>query len=349
MFRIAPPQREFRWIPGSAVVPVDERLRLQHNNDPYAVPSNVTQRTTPGNNPQTAAIGGVTEVPPVNVPRTSRMVQLQNLRTEREQLADIDRRFREMLLHDPSQWDLNGIETSYRNLQKSVTHKPLAGQIELRYPAIERYRQRKAQFDDFKRLTSETERRDAELLASGNSPFPGGGMLAGFSAGPEQFTVGSPAPQLSENVLFGDDSAMFAQTPADAADDSFSPLIPAESSGPFSGWADNGVASAAPSSPATGISPGTAGSTLAGGTRVDGRTRYVGAGVIQRAPGEAESGDYVLMTPSGRVLAHVKGTGDVSLEEYVGHSVGVHGRRYFKSDINSDYIEISGLETVKLQ
>ncbi|MCA9062095.1 MAG: hypothetical protein KDA96_03525 [Planctomycetaceae bacterium] len=333
MFRIEPPKREFRWIPGSAVVPVDERVRVQHNSDPYAVPSNV-ERRAPG--VATAqAEGGVTEVPPVSVPVTSRMVQLQNIRAERERLADIDRRFQEMLHREPSEWDLNTIESDYRSLQNSATHKPLAGQIELRFPAIQRYRQRKAEYDDFKRLTSETERKDSELLASGN--LSNQMAFAPFSAGPEQFAAAGMAPQLSDNILFGDDS-IIAQNPGPA------PPETAGVTGPSVSF--NGTTSAPFPLESAGTPDALAG---AGGGRIDGRSRYVGAGVIQKTPGSEGADHYVLMTPSGRVLAHVTGTGDVSLEDYVGKQVGVHGRRFFKREINSDYIEISGLETVRLQ
>ncbi len=34
MYQIKPPRREFRWVPGFGVVPVDEQLRQQHENDP---------------------------------------------------------------------------------------------------------------------------------------------------------------------------------------------------------------------------------------------------------------------------------------------------------------------------
>ena len=58
---------------------------------------------------------------------------------------------------------------------------------------------------------------------------------------------------------------------------------------------------------------------------------------------------YVLATPSGRVLAHVAPKGDVDLENHVGQSVGLYGSRMYRSDIKSDFIEVSGLEEVKIR
>ena len=161
MFQILPPKLEWRWIPGSGVVPVDEKRRRELDQDPYATPSNAARKNAPGvvANQQ----GGVSDVPAVSP--DSQLARLQQIRREQKELADADRQFREMITKDPAQWSLDQIESQYQRLQKSATYKPVAGQIDLRYPAIERYRQRQAEFLDFKRLTSQTEHRDAELLA----------------------------------------------------------------------------------------------------------------------------------------------------------------------------------------
>lgn len=171
MLKIAPPERERRWIPGSAVVPVDEKLRQKMNSDPYKVPANAARPSGPIVTPsqpmdsKTALNGGgVTNVPPIGP--SDQLVQLQEIRREQQQLADLDRRFREMILRDASQWDLDAIETEYRNLQQSATHKPVSGQIDMRFPAIERhYRRKLASLMELKQLTSQTEMRDAQLLA----------------------------------------------------------------------------------------------------------------------------------------------------------------------------------------
>ena len=41
MLKIYPPAREFRWVPGSAVVPLDSAKLQQRDNDPYLEPSNM--------------------------------------------------------------------------------------------------------------------------------------------------------------------------------------------------------------------------------------------------------------------------------------------------------------------
>ena len=174
MLKIAPPQRERRWIPGSAVVPVDEQKRLQMNADPYAVPGNAKRpegiAVTPTQTVDTkTAMNGVTDVP--SLAPSSQLAHLQNLRSEQKQLADIDRRFREMILGDCSQWNLEAIESEYRSLQDSATNKSIAGEIDMRYPAIEKYRRKLAKLLDLKQLTTQTESKDAELVGRHQSVF----------------------------------------------------------------------------------------------------------------------------------------------------------------------------------
>ena len=74
-------------------------------------------------------------------------------------------------------------------------------------------------------------------------------------------------------------------------------------------------------------------------------SRYIGAGIVQRLP----EGGYVLATAAGKKLAQIEGTESVALEEFVGKQVGLHGKRWFRDDIGSDFIEVSGLEPVRIR
>jgi hypothetical protein len=74
-------------------------------------------------------------------------------------------------------------------------------------------------------------------------------------------------------------------------------------------------------------------------------TRYIGAGIIQRMP----NGGYALTSPTGQKLAEIEGNESVLLEEFVGKQVGLHGKRWYREDIRSDYIEVSGLEPVRIR
>ena len=57
------------------------------------------------------------------------------------------------------------LEQDYRQLQTETAHREIAGQIESRFATLEKHRQIKAEYEEFLRLTTETSRRDAELLS----------------------------------------------------------------------------------------------------------------------------------------------------------------------------------------
>ena len=324
MLQIQPPVRERRWIPGSAVVPVDEQKRQQMNADPYAVPGNAKRPegaiVTPSQmlDPKTVMSGGVTDVPPIGP--SSQLAHLQQIRSEQQQLSEIDRRFRQMILQDASQWDLNAIEAEYRNLQQTLTHQPISGQIDMRYPAIERYLRRLSQLTDLKELTSQTEMRDSQLIARHQSA--GGFQPSSLaSAGPQSVMIPGEAPKLSEAF------EMFLHRDVSniASSDSTVPASASSTTEPLAAAGTSNVIT--PSSP---------------------QNRFIGAGIVQRAAdGESASG-FVLMTPSGRILADLKPTGNVRLEEFIGQQVGVQGSRWSEKE-KRDIIEVSSLEAVRIR
>ncbi|HQX53587.1 MAG TPA: SH3 domain-containing protein [Planctomycetaceae bacterium] len=331
MLQVAPPARERRWIPGSALVPIDPDQRAKMNADPYAVPPNAERPDGVQVYPSIAGIvpstEGVSDVPVVAP--SEALAAAQQKYSERQQLADIDRRFGEMLRQDSSTWNLDAIETEYHMLQQSVTQKSLSGTIDMRYPAIERYRRRLVQLTELRELTSQTERRDASLV--GRNPNASTSTIASaFSAanGPESVMIPGQTPQLadafeqyvqsnpqdrSEIVALREDS--------DAALDSTLDLgTPPQRNG------SDEQTVLIPNSP---------------------QNPYVGAGIVQRASGAQGSG-YILASPSGKVLAELKPKGNVSLDAWVGQQVGVQGTRFSEEEKN-DVIEVSALARVQLR
>jgi hypothetical protein len=288
MYKIAPPFRERRWIAGDAVVAVDETTRHAQDQDPFKLPSRLRQ-----NRSQVEAPVAVQPAP------SSRLQRIRQIRLEQRKLVEIDLRFRTMLRDNPAKWDLQSLEAEYNDLRSTATWRPVAGQIDLRFPAIDRYRQRKAQYDDFKRLTSETEQRDAELLAS---------QFGGRKSSEDAATT-FPEPL---NVAVANPQGSLLDVPG-ASLDGTGPTV------------RNGSPVATP-----GIQPG---------------GRYIGAGIVQRLP----DGGYVLTSSSGQKLAQIKGNDSVVLEEFVGKPVGLHGKRWYREDLGSDFIEVTGLEPVRIR
>lgn len=331
MLKVVPPSRERRWIPGAAVVPVDENLRRKQNADPYKVPGNAKLQdgvlVTPGQAKERTAIGGngVVDVPPPGP--SSQLQNLKSLRQEQQQLAEIDRRFREMILLDASRWDLDSIEQQYRSLQSASTHKPISGQIDMRYPAIERYRRRLLTLMEIKDVTTQTEMRDAQLLARHSPNGFGSPNSVVASVGPELMAPQGEPMELAaafDSFLNRDVSNIASREQSNPAVTSMtaesSPLV------------ENAAAA-----PAGVITPGSP------------QNRFVGAGIVQKVgEGEAGGSAYVLMAPSGKILADLKPTGNVRLEDFVGQQVGVQGSRWSEKE-KRDIIEVSALESVRIR
>ena len=334
MLQIAPPTRERRWIPGSALVPTDAEHRAQLNTDPYAVPGNAARPEGVQVFPSIAGIApttaGVTDLPVVAP--SDALSAAQQKQSERQQLADIDRRFGEMLRQDSTTWNLDAIESEYRMLQQSVSQKSLSGTIDMRYPAIERYRRRLAKLLELRQLTSQTEQRDAALVARSPHAFskPLAPALAA-AAGPESAMAAGQPTQLAqafEQYVQSDQpqsSEVAMSDPSGVVQDAATDI------GLSGSVTDN-----APPSSASVITPGSP------------QNRFIGAGIVQRAAEAGEGSGYVLMSPAGKVLADLKTNGNVSLDAYLGQQVGVQGTRFSEQE-KRDVIEVTALEQVQLR
>ncbi len=333
MLQIAPPLRERRWIPGSALVPIDAEQRSQLNTDPYAVPGNAVRPEGVQVFPSIAGIApttaGVTDLPVVAP--SAALSAAQQKQSERQQLADIDRRFGEMLHQDSTTWNLDAIEAEYKMLQQSVTQKSLSGTIDMRYPAIDRYRRRLAKFLELRQLTSQTEQRDAALVSRNPYSFSKPLAPALAAAGPESAIAAGQPTQLAqafEEYVQSDQnpsSEIALGNPPVAMPDAVTDNNPSGS-----------VADSFPPSSASVITPGSP------------QNRFIGAGIVQRAADSAQGSGYVLMSPAGKVLADLKTTGSVSLDTYLGQQVGVQGTRFSEKE-KRDVIEVSALEQVQLR
>ncbi len=334
MLQIAPPTRERRWIPGSALVPTDADHRAQLNADPYAVPGNAARpdgvQVFPSNAGIAPATAGVTNVP--IVAPSAALSAAQQKHSERQQLSDIDRRFGEMLRQDSSTWNLDAIETEYRMLQENVTQKSLAGTIDMRYPAIERYRRRLEKLAELRQLTSATEQRDASLVA--RSPYGFAKSLPPAltaAAGPESaMAAGQPAQLAQEFDLYVQSNP---DSSSDIAMSDPSVAFPDSESG--SNFGASGPGNNPSLTPGV-ITPGSP------------QNRFVGAGIVQRADDPAQGTGFVLMSPTGKVLADLRTTGNVSLDAYLGQQVGVQGTRFSEQE-KRDVIEVTSLEQVQIR
>lgn len=335
MYKISPPTREYRWISGRDILPLDQQALASRDSDPYAIPSDIIKQNEVAESERPAQDSPTAAPLPKYSPSKS-LARLKKIRQEKLALRELDREFRVMLLGHPSAWQLDLIEQKYLRLQETSTYAPLAGQIDLRYPAINRYRIRKAEFDDFQRLTSETEKRDAQLLASqygiptddtaatnteivSNQSVMNQPALAGAVTGPLSGSNELVIPEISIADSFN--SGVFA-TPNIESNVTSLPQVAIGNSAGESG------------------SPGPSATTAV-------KSQFVGAGFVQR--GITSESKYVLMSPAGKVLAHLTPEETVDLEQHIGQAVGVKGNRKFDVEASTDRITVSGLERVRLR
>lgn len=312
--KISPPQGEYRWILGEAVVAASNLVRRELDNDPYRVPSDLRRagelpqpsdsQRQPGTgveiardqfdaSGQPAAEGSIDERPIArfNDQQTIRrtVAPPEKLVADRERLKQLDDQFRSMIRLSTEQWDFTGLEQGYQQLLTSVASPALKRQVELRFPALEKYQRIKSEYDAFVLLTRETQQRDAQLLSmqqnSGQTTTPSTGSAPDPSA--------IPAPTRP---------------------------------------------------PATSTPPATNGNTQRP------HPKFVGAGIVQRlgspVPGRPQ---FVLVAPNGRLLAYLQADQGVDLNSYVGQSMGVGGRRWYRADLRGDFILVRSLTAVRLK
>lgn len=339
-YRIRPPQNEYRWIEGKHVVPVDPAARAAFDRNPFNVPSaaqgpDAPATAKPSAGPprdQFAEMPGEArgdwqvQKPTPQGPRLERPVVRTNdndavrrnapaeeiLEADRQRLKALDDRFREITQLDPSEWDLTELEREYRALHESASHPALRSQIDLRFPAIERYRRVKTEYDDLVRLTTETSERDAELAAQQREAME---SLRQPPPAAPQPTPARPQP-----------------TPV-----SDSQPVPAPNSPPVTGpvlQAPEPVTTPAPPSPqppAARPAP-----------------KFDGAGIIRRAPRPYGRIRHMLVAPDGRVLAFLEAAPGINLDRYVNQPMGLIGQRTRRPDLRADYILVRGLAPVRL-
>ena len=349
MLKIQPPARERRWIPGAAIVPVDPARREQAENNPFEFPSNSNRPASIAEPPHDDGQGTTTDIPQLDP--SDQLQRLQLEKAQKQQLAEVDQRFRNMVLQDVSFWNLDSIEAEYRSLQARMANRQTAGAVDLRYPAIERYRQRLAQLRDVKQLQSQTEARDAALVARHNGSWL---MMQGNirSASQSPTLTTPPVDSEFENYLQQQNSQAFAAAPqlqTDSQSTSSQLQNPAADSLFPPATDDDTVRLSADSapSPIRSATATTSGSATSAQVIKPGspENRFVGAGVVQRANGQAAG--WVLMSPSGKVLADLKPSPRIPLDQFLGKQVGVQGSRWSQKD-RRDVIEVTALESVRL-
>lgn len=317
MFKIEPPPGEFRWIAAHSCTPLDQIIPDDETPDPFAPQGNITHATF-------GTLEGQKAVP---VHQTAEKTIEQRVarretgpalskaanrpQDDNERLRALDAQLREIVQRDTAQWDFARLQQEYQELKNQTTDSTIARQVEGRFATLQRYEAIRAEYAEFLRLTSESDRRDAELAAALQQ-------------------VQFEPPKVQPNG---------GGTQPPTTPPSIAPAPPAASP-------EEGVIVPAHPGPGAFAVPTPAPDLFFGRSDVP---RFDGAGILQRAavtvPGQPR---YVLLAPNGQVLAYVDAFPGVELERYVGQSIGVYGKRHYRRDLQCQFLHAHAVTPVRL-
>lgn len=357
MLKIIPPRREYRWVPGRALVAVDQAGGVR-GVDPFQGRTESQPRSAPagnqflGDRPVRRRSNGRRDLQMGNNKTT---IDPARLNADRARLDELDATFRAIIRRPKSEWDFAELEAGYLQLQQNAAHPALASQVNLRLPALARYKRTKRQYDEFLSLTSATTQRDRELtrMTSGVNvvappateilPAPPGRTDTVTRYG-ETVPVRPPTLPRAGNGNGGQTlaapAANLPQTgpivPEPVAEPS---PYPNRKAGPI-----DPIFDPPPEKPVVKQEP-----VPPGMTRVPQRhPRFVGAGIIQEST-DLDVPKYVLLTPQGKILAYLEGVGDFDLSKHVTYAMGIEGDRFHSDKLKADFIKVRGVAPVALK
>ena len=316
-FKIAPPTGEYRWISGKYITPIDQIVREQQDQNPFAVPSTVKPK--PPAKPESNIVRNSPNVFESSQNSAGETAVLRRgpdpalLAAQRDQLEMLDAKFREMVNGRTQDWNFTALEQGYRQLQEAAALEAMSRQIDLRFAAIGRYQTIKSEYDELMKLTTQTRQRDAQLMS-----------IQKQEAAP---VPSPPAPPFADEPLVPTPDP-FTQTPRNGPEPVELPgLEPIPENPPAAG--------PPPGNPSPPARPGV--------------PRFDGAGIVQKAAAAGTGTPaYVLVTPQGRVLAYLQPANGLNLEAYVGKAMGIYGQRSFRPELRLDMIVVRSLTPVRL-
>ena len=373
-YKIAPPEGEFRWIMGQHLIPADAIPTGTIPKDPFGPVAGQsssgargagsgqnpkapeladespfrTQNSLAGSNSSTSGSrtsqssgqqNGLKERPVVRLSPDAGVVEdvkSEMMAIRRNEMKEIDGRFRAMLEAEPDKWDLDRLAADYSRLKNETESNALASELELRFGAIEKYRKVRNEWQTFVSLTEETARRDAQLLSMQQKPSI---SQSSTMTAPDP-TRTRPAPTATPRP------AGVPQVAERTAPAGTRPGNSAGLSAPVPGRNPQGY-SAQSSSPQSGSAQSR---SAQASTQVSRSPQFDGAGIVQRSalsyPGAPR---HVLLTPDGRVLAYLQPAPGVNLDAAIGRAMGLVGQRGHRPDLRADLIVVQQYMPVRLR
>ena len=198
MYKISPVKREWRWIPRKSIVAVDA---LRAEPFPADQPQR-KKRTGPVANAEdetftqpistgSSSNDGVVDATARTDKRASENAGVRRTGPDPEQMTagrtrlnEIDEHFREMIRQEPPTWDLDSLETLYKELDEDIGVASMTSTIALRLDAVKRYRGIQKNYLEFSQISAETKQRDTQLMALQTQPGAGLQPVVGLNAIP---------------------------------------------------------------------------------------------------------------------------------------------------------------------
>lgn len=349
MYRIKPPAREYRWIATKALVPasafkggpagaplkppaaplpnitgpiaLDTELPTAPEADPFAPAIPVSTGATPAGPEMSAPIvaAPISNGPSLGSTQPSpgpTTPAIGTIDPHRTRFYEIDEQMRAMLQRDPLEWNLDAVERDLLELNKQPIPPNLHVQIQSRLKHLQKYVRMQRDFTELHQLTSETKKRDAQLLSLQRKTEEQLRQLeSGQVSAPSPTPIPQPAP---------------SPTPRPA------PVTPKPSLTP--GQVVPISTGTRPPVPAPSPRPANPAAV----------PKFDGAGIVQKRSDEGKPA-YAIVAPDGRLLAYLQPPAELDLAPFVNFQMGVIGERAFDAAVGADVIQVRGLQPVVLR
>jgi len=181
MLKILPPAREYRWVKGDFIVPVDAAMRKQIDSDPFATPS--AHRAVEQASATVLEAGEKLEEPgKLSAPDLPKVAEASDAGSSpRSTLTEIDNRYADMMTLDISQWQLDDLRLSYKMLRDE--QPGLARQIDVRLKALESRQKIYDEYAKFAAIVTATNQRDAQIQTMTGLVVPASGEIPAVELG----------------------------------------------------------------------------------------------------------------------------------------------------------------------
>ncbi len=304
---------------------------------------------------------------------------------QQKYLNDCDQRLRETLKREPSEWELSKHRKEYKTLSTLSVHKSIQSRVQQRLETLKKYQHIKDEYDGFMNVMNKTDKKDKELtkqleaqmkamvLPSETTIQNSDGLFER-----QQGNISSPVFQRGLPPLPTETESFVPSAPLLVPNSSQEASMPPRLLTPSAQQPETPrivqsipqqqqvirqrqiVKKTSPvqqqSAIRTALKPiEHADSNVPTLPKVEVKKRqqalpkFDSAGIIRRANNwTPQRPHYVLVQPNGRLVIYLHSASGINMEQFVGKPVGLHGKRYRRSDLAVDLLVVNKITPVRL-